>query len=210
MTMTSPSCFFLARAHSLSAWPASCWRLRLSKTCELQSRCVRTNGTPFIVVFRFDRASSILDYDLLKICLEGPKSTLDQTLYSQPAIVVTSLAAVEKLFASNPSAIEDCVATAGFSVGEITALIFSGALTFDDGIRFVRARAEAMQHCSDMVESGMMSIFFGADANVGQALVVAKKWAKEKHGLENPVCQIANYLYAGGKTIAGHKEVTQS
>ena len=59
---------------------------------------------------------------------------LHATMYSQPAVVVASLAAVERLYAVDSAAVEDCVAAAGFSVGEITALIFSGALTFDDGM----------------------------------------------------------------------------
>lgn len=53
--------------------------------------------------------------------------------YSQVAVMVTSLAALEKLKEERPSAIEKCVATAGFSVGEITALVFAGALPFDKG-----------------------------------------------------------------------------
>ena len=50
----------------------------------------------------FEVASEILEYDLLKLCLEGPKSTLDSTIFCQPAIFVTSLAAVEKLRDENP------------------------------------------------------------------------------------------------------------
>jgi [acyl-carrier-protein] S-malonyltransferase len=74
----------------------------------------------------FDLASYILKYDLLKLCLEGPKEKLDQTKYCQPAILVSSLAAIERLKEERPNAIENCVATAGFSLGEITALIFAG------------------------------------------------------------------------------------
>lgn len=81
----------------------------------------------------FDVASSILGYDLLKICLEGPQEKLNQTKYCQPAVLVSSLAAVEWLKEERPSAIEGCVATAGFSVGEITALVFAGALTYESG-----------------------------------------------------------------------------
>ncbi len=48
-------------------------------------------------------------------------------------MVVTSLAAVERLYRERPESVERCVAAAGFSVGEITALIFAGAISFDDG-----------------------------------------------------------------------------
>jgi len=102
----------------------------------------------------FECASHILGYDLLKVCLEGPGEVLNATKYCQPAVVVsnlficfctvskwlhflqvTSLAAVEALYAKSPEVVQNCIATAGFSVGEITSLIFSGALTFEDGIR---------------------------------------------------------------------------
>jgi len=81
----------------------------------------------------FQMASSILRYDLLQLCLKGPKNTLDQTVYCQPAVMVTSLACLEKLKATTPKVLNSCVATAGFSVGEITALVFSGALSFESG-----------------------------------------------------------------------------
>lgn len=81
----------------------------------------------------FESASEILKYDLLKLCLEGPKSKLDQTIYSQPAIFVCSLGAVEKLKEERPSAIENCMAVAGYSIGELTALTFGGCFTFEQG-----------------------------------------------------------------------------
>ena len=70
---------------------------------------------------------------MLGITLKGPQSTLDLTRYCQPAVVVASLAAVEGLNAQNPHLVRDCVKVAGFSVGEITALIFSGVLSLEDG-----------------------------------------------------------------------------
>ena len=77
----------------------------------------------------FDRASAILEYDLLNLCLNGPKETLDQTEFCQPAVVVTSLAAVEALWETDETAVKNCVATAGFSVGkkkksEMSTLMF--------------------------------------------------------------------------------------
>lgn len=82
----------------------------------------------------FELSNYILGYDLLKLCYQGPKSSLDQTKYCQPAILVCSLAAIERLKEERPSAIENCVATAGFSLGELTALIFAGAIGFERGI----------------------------------------------------------------------------
>lgn len=86
----------------------------------------------------FKTASDILRYDLLKLCLEGPKSKLDQTVYSQPAILVCSLGAVEKLKEEQPSAIENCMAAAGYSVGELAALTFAGCFTFEQGKTILR------------------------------------------------------------------------
>ncbi len=193
----------------------------------------------------FDRASNILKFDLyqvrseyglfpfstsmsvsiLQLCTQGPKQRLDETLYCQPATVVTSLACVEALWTQDEDAVKNCIATAGFSVGEITALIFSGALSFEDGVRLVAARGEAMQYASEMEDtglftyrsnfttffniylfSGMMTVFYFKDANVGLACESARKWAKSQFGVRQPVCQIATYLYAGAKVIAGHKE----
>lgn len=76
---------------------------------------------------------SSYSYDLLKLCLEGPQSELNQTIHCQPATLVTSLAALERLKEERPNAIDNCVATAGFSLGEITALVFAGAIPFERG-----------------------------------------------------------------------------
>lgn len=81
----------------------------------------------------FELSSYILGYDLLKLCTKGPKEKLDQTKYCQPAIMVCSLAAIEKLKEQRPNVITNCVATAGFSLGEMTALVFAGALGFERG-----------------------------------------------------------------------------
>lgn len=81
----------------------------------------------------FDIASQVLRYDLLKLCNEGPAEKLNQTRFSQPAIAVTSLASLEKITERHPNAVKDCMGTAGFSLGEITALIFAGAISFDKG-----------------------------------------------------------------------------
>lgn len=81
----------------------------------------------------YDLASSILGYNLLTLCLDGPKATLNQTIFCQPAVLVTSLAAVEKLKATHPKAVGSCTATAGFSVGEIAALVLAKSLTFENG-----------------------------------------------------------------------------
>jgi [acyl-carrier-protein] S-malonyltransferase len=78
---------------------------------------------------------------------------------SQPAIYVSSLAAVEVLRAQEGGqAILDSVdVAAGLSLGEYTALAFAGAFSFEDGLKIVKARGEAMQAASDGAPSGMVS-----------------------------------------------------
>lgn len=79
-------------------------------------------------------ASEILGYDLLKLCLNGPKNELDLTVYCQPAIYVASLACLQLMLEERQSAVESCYATAGFSVGEYAALVLANSLTFESGI----------------------------------------------------------------------------
>src|ERR1051325_10840276 len=73
----------------------------------------------------FEQAAAILGYDLLKICGEGPAEKLNSTAVSQPALYVASLAALESLRGKDAQAEADCVATAGLSLGEYTALAFA-------------------------------------------------------------------------------------
>jgi len=154
----------------------------------------------------YNDASQILGYDLLKLCLEGPKSTLDETQYCQAATVVSSLAAVELLYQNQSEAVSNCMAAAGFSVGEITALIFSGAISFSEGINLVKIRGEAMQAASEITRSGMMSVFIGADNKLSFGLQVAEEWCRREHQIASPVCKVANHLYCGAKVVAGHVE----
>ncbi|MBI1831583.1 MAG: acyltransferase domain-containing protein, partial [Planctomycetes bacterium] len=102
----------------------------------------------------FDEAASLLGYGLLDVCAKGPKERLDSTAVSQPAIYVASLAALESLRAQTPGIEKDCIATAGLSLGEYTALAFAGVLSFADGLKLVQARGEAMQAASDATPSG--------------------------------------------------------
>ncbi|XP_075409636.1 malonyl-CoA-acyl carrier protein transacylase, mitochondrial isoform X2 [Tenrec ecaudatus] len=78
-------------------------------------------------------ARRVLGYDLLELSLRGPQEALDRTAHCQPAVFVASLAAVEKLNHLQPEVIENCVAAAGFSVGEFAALVFAGVMEFSEG-----------------------------------------------------------------------------
>ena len=96
----------------------------------------------------FTRASSILGYDLAAICRQGPAEKLNATSVSQPAILVTSLAALEVLKSRDPALTSAASITAGLSLGEYTALVFADALDFDSAVRIVDVRGRAMQECA--------------------------------------------------------------
>jgi [acyl-carrier-protein] S-malonyltransferase len=144
----------------------------------------------------FDRASAVLGYDLAAVCFEGPAERLNSTVVSQPAIFVASLAALEQLRASEPAAVEGCSAAAGLSLGEYTALVFAGAMSFDDGLRVVQRRGEAMQAAADATPSGMVSVLALDQPQVEELCAAARA-----EGL----IQIANYLCPGNLVVSGTK-----
>ncbi|XP_011341641.1 probable malonyl-CoA-acyl carrier protein transacylase, mitochondrial isoform X2 [Ooceraea biroi] len=125
----------------------------------------------------FEIANEILNYDLLKICLKGPQQKLDQTRFNQPATVVSSLAALEKLREERPK----------------------------DGIRLVAVRGAGMQYASERSRQGMLSLFCTPAAQLTKACEDAMKWAQD-NGVEDPVCQVAVYLYTQARIVAGHTE----
>ena len=143
----------------------------------------------------FDSAGDILGYDLLDICVNGPEEKLNSTVYSQPALFVSSMAALEQLKASSPELIDQCELTAGLSLGEYTALVFAGALDFESGLRLVKTRGEAMQAASDAVSSSMVSILGLERAQVEQL-------CHDARGEE--ILQLANLLCPGNIVVSGH------
>ncbi|NXO04048.1 FABD protein, partial [Rhinopomastus cyanomelas] len=153
-------------------------------------------------------AEKVLGYDLLSLCLEGPREELDRTQHCQPAVFVASLAAVEKLNRQRPKVVESCVAAAGYSVGEFAALVFAGALGFAEALYAVKVRAEAMQKASERVPSGMLSVIGRREANYKFACSEARKHC-ESLGIVNPVCEISNYLFPDSRVIAGHLEALE-
>lgn len=147
----------------------------------------------------FKKANDILGFDLLDICTNGPKEKLNSTVISQPAIYVTSLAAVEVLRArGGEDIIESADVTCGLSLGEYTALAFAGAFSFEDGLKLVKLRGEAMQDAADAASSAMVSVI-GLDSDKVQLLCDA---ANEEVGDSEKV-QIANYLCPGNYAVSG-------
>jgi [acyl-carrier-protein] S-malonyltransferase len=144
----------------------------------------------------YDRAGSVLGYDLAEVCFEGPAEDLDSTVYSQPALFVTSLAALESLRSRSPEVVEQCQAAAGLSLGEYTALVFAGVMSFEVGLGVVQLRGEAMQAASDATPSGMVSIL-GLERQQIETLC-------EQVRREGEVLQPANYLCPANAVVSGH------
>lgn len=142
----------------------------------------------------YERASKIVGYDLARVCFEGPAEDLDSTVISQPAIFVTSLAALESLRTEAPDVVLSCEATAGLSLGEYTALVFAGVLEFEDGVWLVQKRGEAMQDASDATPGGMVSI-------LGMERSQVESLCEQARGEET--LQIANLLCPGNIVISG-------
>ncbi|KAH8257290.1 hypothetical protein KR038_006736, partial [Drosophila bunnanda] len=156
----------------------------------------------------FELANEVLKFDLLKICLEGPREKLNRTEHAQLAVLVSSLAALEQLREERPKAIETCVAAAGFSLGEITALVYADAIPFDKALRLVQVRATAMQAACDRAAGAMAMTLYGPDTNLGEACARAQQWCVDK-GVESPYCGIANYMYPHCKVVAGNVEALE-
>lgn len=142
----------------------------------------------------YDRAQEVLGYDLAKLCFEGPAEELDSTVVSQPAIFVTSLAALESLRADAPDIVLSCEAAAGLSLGEYTALVFAGVLSFEDGLWLVQKRGEAMQDAADATPGGMVSILGLERCEVDRLCREARR---------DEVLQIANLLCPGNIVVSG-------
>jgi len=118
----------------------------------------------------YERADRALGYPLSRTCFEGPEEALRLTATTQPAVLVTSLAALAALRATAP---QECMArvvcAAGHSLGEHSALVAAGALELDDAVRAVRRRGEHMQAAvPDGV--GAMVALLGAPLEVVDAL----------------------------------------
>jgi [acyl-carrier-protein] S-malonyltransferase len=150
----------------------------------------------------FRRASDILGYDLAAICRHGPAEKLNATSVSQPAILVTSLAALELLKARDPALVSGATITAGLSLGEYTALVFAEALDFDTAVRLVDVRGRAMQECAgrrgpDGAAAGGMVAVLGLERDRVAGL------CDECRG--GDVLEVANVLCPGNVVVSGDR-----
>jgi [acyl-carrier-protein] S-malonyltransferase len=155
----------------------------------------------------YDRAAEILGVDIKKLCFEGPGPDLETTMNSQPAIFVTSIATLNalterikgspvgkegmELFTDEDIRSIGSVAL-GLSLGEPTALVASGAISFEDGLRFVEKRGALMEEASKK-EAGKMASILGLDVEKVEEL------CKGVGG-----CQVANLNCPGQVVVSGH------
>lgn len=146
----------------------------------------------------FAQASDLLEYDLQQICLEGPTETLDATEYSQPALFVSSLAALARLEHDQPAVVANCRAMAGLSLGEYTALVAAGVMDFATGLKVVQQRGRAMQAAADREPSGMISVLGLERDQVAQLC--------DQQRQPGEVLQIANLLCPGNIVVSGHRD----
>jgi [acyl-carrier-protein] S-malonyltransferase len=138
----------------------------------------------------FDRADALLGFSLSQLCFEGPEDVLTRTENTQPAIFTVSLIAWELLQARGirPAAL------AGHSLGEYSALVAAGVMSFEDGLRTVRRRGELMAEVGDRVGGGMAAIL-----NLDPAVV-----AEVCREASDAGCvEVANYNSAGQTIISG-------
>ncbi len=100
----------------------------------------------------FDQASEVAGYDMADLCCNDPQLQLDNTRFTQPAIVTHQMACLESLRSLVPDLRP--ALTAGHSLGEYTALVAAGALSFGDALTLVMRRAELM---NEFGEGGMLA-----------------------------------------------------
>ena len=146
----------------------------------------------------FTRASAVLGYDLLDCCLNDP-DLLRTTAVSQPAILVATLArvAVSDLGHKDTGALP--THAAGFSLGEYVALVYAKSLQFEDAVRLVKLRAEAMQKAAEAQAGGMVTVVGLDDSKIDILCADAVKAV----GVDGNTLQVANHLFPQGRVLSG-------
>jgi [acyl-carrier-protein] S-malonyltransferase len=142
----------------------------------------------------FAEADDILGFSLSKLCFEGPEESLNDTINTQPAIFVASLAALRTLQSEGWSVSPSF--TAGHSLGEYTALVAAGAFSFSDGLRLVRERGRLMKEAGQRSPGGMAALLKLEDETV---MDICRR-ASQQTG---QVVQVANYNSPGQVVISG-------
>lgn len=140
----------------------------------------------------FDRARAALGFDLAKLCFEGPAEELNRTSLCQPAILTTSIAALEAWRARRD--VPASAPSAGLSLGEYTALVYAGALTFEDAVRLVHQRGQFMEEASRENPGTMVAVQGAERERLNDVLEGAREFG---------VAEIANLNCPGQIVVSG-------
>jgi [acyl-carrier-protein] S-malonyltransferase len=143
----------------------------------------------------FEEADSILGFSLSKLMWEGPDTELNDTVNTQPALYAHSMAAWRTFAQLFPDFRPDTVA--GHSLGELSALTATGALSFADGLRLVRTRGELMRRAGEINPGGMAAI-------LGGDIAMLDKVCSEASAADE-IVQVANDNCPGQVVISGHR-----
>jgi [acyl-carrier-protein] S-malonyltransferase len=143
----------------------------------------------------FQEADSLLGFSLSQLMWEGPVETLNETINTQPALYVHTVAAWRTFTLHNRSFRPALVA--GHSLGELSALTAAGAMSFADGLHLVRRRGELMKRAGELNPGGMAAIL-GVDIHT-----LDQVCAEASAGDE--IVQVANDNCPGQVVISGHK-----
>jgi [acyl-carrier-protein] S-malonyltransferase len=143
----------------------------------------------------FDEADSILGFSLSQLMWEGSADELNETVNTQPALFLHSIAAFRTFTHLFPDFKPATVA--GHSLGELSALTASGALSFSDGLKLVRTRGELMKRAGELNPGGMAAI-------LGVDIPTLDKVCAEA-GTADEIVQVANDNCPGQVVISGHK-----
>jgi [acyl-carrier-protein] S-malonyltransferase len=133
----------------------------------------------------FDRASAVLGIDMAQLCFDGPAEALNDTLNTQPAILATSVAALrtlEERGTASPAYV------AGHSMGEFSALVAAGALSFEASTRLVRERGRLMKQAGERSPGGMAAILGLERESLEEICTAAQEETQEFVGVANDNC----------------------
>ncbi len=142
----------------------------------------------------FEQANEVLGFRISDIMFNGTEADLKQTNVTQPAVFLHSIIAYKSIDPTTSSGSPDMVA--GHSLGEFTALVANGTLSFDDAIQLVSIRAQAMQKACDVVPSTMAAVLNLADDKVEAICAEVQTETGE-------VVVAANYNCPGQLVISG-------
>lgn len=144
----------------------------------------------------FEKANDILGFRITDVMFNGTDEELKQTKVTQPAVFLHSVISALCLDDFHPDMV------AGHSLGEFSALVAAGALSFEDGLRLVYSRAIAMQKACDIAPSTMAAVIALPDSKIEQIC--------EETSVEGNVVVAANYNCPGQVVISGNVDAVKN